>query len=449
MLRRARQNAIILAVAGAVTPSLRSIRGWSLFALLTVLVALVGIGRALTSERAAARPAPVPAPARAQILATGLGDGPRRIDYEKLDGQFRRLVDEKDMVGLAVAIVENGQLSFVKGYGVTQAGTDDPVGPRTVFRWASLSKGLAATLVTELANERKLSLDDPVGRYAPSLKLPGGAERTATIRDLLSHRLGLVKNAYDDKLEEGIDPRLIRTELGSLPPYCKPGTCHAYQNVAYDAASEIVETVTRQSYATQARKRLFAPLGMDGASLTKAGLEASPSWARPHRGRHMLNVEDAYYRIPAAGGMNSSIFDLGLWMRAQMGMVPAVLPDRVLAALHAPLVNTDGTRRRVSAYDRAMSDASYGLGWREFHYDGHALVGHRGAVSGYRSLILFDPAMKAGIAMLWNSESPRPVAAQMEVLDMLYQRPAHDWLELGKTPRLAVDNRRGGSRSAR
>ena len=428
---------------------IRSARAGSVLVLLMLLllglVAVVGISRAYTGERAAATP--MPAPVRVSIL-TGAA-GPHLIDYDRLDRQFQRLSGEADMVGLAVAIVENGQLSFIKGYGVTQAGTDDPVGPRTVFRWASLSKGLAATLVTELANERKLSLDDPVGRYAPSLKLPGGAERTATIRDLLSHRLGLVKNAYDDKLEEGIDPRLIRTELGSLPPYCKPGTCHAYQNVAYDAASEIVETVTRQSYATQARKRLFAPLGMDGASLTKAGLEASPSWARPHRGRHMLNVEDAYYRIPAAGGMNSSIFDLGLWMRAQMGMVPAVLPDRVLAALHAPLVNTDGTRRRVSAYDRAMSDASYGLGWREFHYDGHALVGHRGAVSGYRSLILFDPAMKAGIAMLWNSESPRPVAAQMEVLDMLYQRPAHDWLELGKTPRLAVDNRRGGSRSAR
>lgn len=422
---------------------IRSARGWGVILLLLALIAAVGIGRAFTSERAAATPLPVRAP-----ILSGAG-GPHLIDYDRLDRQFQRLAGEKDMVGLAVTIIENGQLSFVKGYGVTQAGGDEPVGPKTVFRWASLSKGVAATLVASLAEDRKLSLSDPAGRYAPSLKLPEGGERTATIADLLSHRLGLVKNAYDDKLEEGVDPHLIRTELGALPPYCKPGTCHAYQNVAYDAASEIVETVTHQSYATQAKKRLFAPLGMDGASLTKAGLESSPSWARPHRGRHMLTVEDAYYRVPAAGGMNSSIFDLGLWMRAQMGLVPGVLPPHLLTTIHTPLVNTDGTRRRLGAYDRVMSDASYGMGWREFHYDGHLVIGHRGAVSGYRSLILFDPVKKAGIAMLWNSESPKPIPAQMEVLDMLYGLPDHDWLGYDKAPKLTMDNRGGNIRSAR
>ena len=416
-----------------------------LMLLLLGLVAVVGISRAYTGERAAATP--MPAPVRAPIL-TGAA-GPHLIDYDRLDRQFQRLSGEADMVGLAVAIIENGQLTFIKGYGVTRAGGDEPVGPRTVFRWASLSKGVAATLVATLAAEKKLSLADPAGRYAPSLKLPEGGERTATIADLLSHRLGLVKNAYDDKLEEGVDPHQIRTALGALPPYCKPGTCHAYQNVAYDAASEIVETVTHQSYATQARKRLFLPLGMDGASLTREGLESSPSWARPHRGRHELTVDDAYYRVPAAGGMNSSIFDLGLWMRAQMGLAPAVVPPELLATIHAPLVNTDGTRRRLGAYDRAMSDATYGMGWREFHYDGHLVIGHRGAVSGYRSLILFDPAKKAGIAMLWNSESAKPVPAQMEVLDMLYGLPDHDWLGYGKAGTLAMDNRRENTRSAR
>ncbi|HWW63616.1 MAG TPA: serine hydrolase domain-containing protein [Sphingomonadaceae bacterium] len=424
-------------------PIVRSARGWGVILLLLIVVAAVGIGRALKSEEAVAKPALV----RAPILSGTVGQ--HLIDYAVLDRQFQRLAQEKDMVGLAVAIVENGQLSFVKGYGVTEAGGDDPVTPKTVFRWASLSKGVAATLVASLAEEKKLSLSDPVGRYAPSLKLPGGAERTATIADLLSHRLGLVKNAYDDKLEAGVDPHLIRTELGGLEPYCKPGTCHAYQNVAYDAASEIVQTVTHQSYATQAKKRLFAPLGMDGASLTREGLESSPSWARPHRGRHEMTVDDAYYRVPAAGGMNSSIFDLGLWMRAQMGLVPAVVRPHVLEVIHTPLVDTDGTRRRIGAYDRAMSDAWYGMGWREFHYHDHFVVGHRGAVAGYRSLILFDPEKKAGIAMLWNSESSKPIPAQMEVLDMLYGLPDHDWLGYGKETKLAMDKRDERTRSAR
>jgi len=55
-------------------------------------------------------------------------------------------------------------------------------------------------------------------------------------------------------------------------------------------------------------------------------------------------------------------------------------------------------------------------------------VGHRGAVDGYRSLILFDPAKKSGIVMLWNSNSNKPVGAQLELFDMLYGLPAKDWL---------------------
>lgn len=333
------------------------------------------------------------------------------------------------MVGLAVAAVERGRLRFIRGYGETLAGSGEPVTPDTVFRWASLSKGVASALVTRLADEGRVSLDSPLSTMGTTLTLPGDTAN-ATVADLLSHRLGLVRNAWDDRLEAGTDPKVIRGELRTLPPFCKPGTCYAYQNVAYDAAAEIVERSTGQDYGTVARERLFTPLGMANASVGRAGLESAARWAKPHRmGRLPTTVNDYYYRVPAAGGVNSSVRDLTRWMLAQMGAAPSVLPPATLQTMHAPRVATPPHGRR-GAMDRALIDASYGLGWRSFHYAGHSLVGHRGSVDGYGSLILFDPADRSGIVMLWNSNRHVAARLQLEFFDMLYGLAPTDWLEL-------------------
>ena len=76
------------------------------------------------------------------------------------------------MVGLAVGVVENGRITFLQGYGETLAGSGEPVTPDTVFRWASVSKGVAATMVAKLAEQGKIDLNAPVANYAPDLKLP-------------------------------------------------------------------------------------------------------------------------------------------------------------------------------------------------------------------------------------------------------------------------------------
>src|SRR5512139_388899 len=72
------------------------------------------------------------------------------IDYRRLDSRLQMLAQQPNMIGLAVGVVEDGDITFLKGYGETVAGSGDPVTPDTVFRWASLSKGVAADLVTKL-----------------------------------------------------------------------------------------------------------------------------------------------------------------------------------------------------------------------------------------------------------------------------------------------------------
>jgi beta-lactamase class C len=375
-------------------------------------------------------------PRRAQVHLASVSTAAREdIDYAALDARLKRLMTKPAMVGLAVGVVENGRITFLSGYGETLAGSGDPVTPDTVFRWASVSKGVASTMVAKLAEDGKLSLNAPVAQYATTLKLPGGAENRATVGDLLSHRLGLYRNAYDNKLEEGQDTRFLRQTLAQLNLICQPGTCWSYQNVAYDGSSEIVEKVTGKPFGDALKERLFDPIGMTSASVTRQGLVGARSWARPHTaGRQPLEVLDTYYRVPAAGGVNSNIKDLSLWMLAQVGAMPDVLSPELLSTIHAPLVKTPGERGRMRKFLERLSQADYGYGWRSYDYAGHRIVGHRGGVSGYRSLILFDPTRKSGVVALWNSNSSQPGGLEFEVMDMIFGLPFRDWLELDSKP---------------
>jgi beta-lactamase class C len=344
-------------------------------------------------------------------------------------------MDDQKMIGMAVGVVENGQIRFLKGYGETVAGSGDRVTPNTLFRWASVSKGVAADMVALLAHDGKLSLVEPVGRYAPSLKLPNGNENRATVADLVSHRLGLFSHANDNKLEEGQDPHILRSQLAQLNAICPPGTCWAYQNVAYDAASEIVEKVTGKPYEEVVRARLFGPLGMRTASLNRNALVTAPSWARPYSGgKHSkpLEVSDAYYRVPAAGGVNSSITDMAMWLQAQMGLAPAVLPPDVLREVQTARVPTPGELGRMRKFRERVRTAQYGLGWRIYDYAGHRVIAHRGGVKGYRSLIMFDPGLKSGVVALWNGASSQAGGVEFEVMDMIYHLPPRDWMELDR-----------------
>ena len=356
-----------------------------------------------------------------------------RINYGSLDARLQQMVDKPNMVGMAVGIVENGRITFLNGYGETIEGSGERVTPDTVFRWASVSKGVAATMVAKLEEQGKLSFEQPVASVAPSLHLPGRNELTATVGDVLSHRLGLYRNAFDNKLEEGQDVTFLRGTLATLNSICPPGTCWSYQNVAYDSASEMVGRVSGLRYQEAVERELFAPLGMTSASLTLDGLVNAKSWARPHSvGRRPLAVKDIYYKVPAAGGVNSNIKDMALWMLAQMGEMPQVLSPQLLETIHQPRVKTPGERGRMRKFLERLGEAQYGYGWRSYEYAGHHIIGHRGGVDGYRSLILFDPQLKSGVVALWNSNTSQPGGLEFEVMDMLYGLEFRDWMELNK-----------------
>ncbi|WP_265530273.1 serine hydrolase domain-containing protein [Sphingomicrobium marinum] len=395
---------------------------------MAALLALFAVS-VLQSEEVPEAPAMAAAPIVSEPLTKNYAQ--RRIDYRRLDARIQRLMQEENLVGLAVGIVENGEVSFLKGYGKRGADSDAPVTTDTVFRWASLSKGVAGTLASKLDARGAIGLDQSIANYSRSLQLPGGAQVRARVRDVLSHRLGLWRNAYDDRLEGGQDPAIIRRALSGTQLTCEPGTCWSYQNVAFDAFSDVVEKATGKTYAATVKEELFGPLGMNSASLTRDGLVGAQNWARPHSaGGRVLDVDNDYYRVPTAGGVNSDIGDLVTWMQAQMGRYPDVIAPSVNDEAQRALVDTPTERRRLREFRERLSEPRYGLGWRIYDYAGHRLVGHRGGVDGYRAFILFDPAAQTGIVALWNSNHGKPHGLQFEAMDLYYGLEFRDWLRL-------------------
>ena len=358
-----------------------------------------------------------------------------RIDYRALDGQLAALARRPEMAGLAVAVVEDGELRFVRAYGVADASTGAPVTPRTLFRWASVSKTATGALAAALAHDGAIDLGRPVADWRTSLRLPGGAEARVTLEELLSQRTGLTKNAYDERLERNEDPALLRADLAGAPLQCEPGTCHSYQNIAFDAASEILAKAAHKPFADAVEDRFFLPLGMVGAGYGMARLTGARDWARPHHYGKLVPLKEAYWRVPAAAGVESDIVDFATWMQAMMGNRPDVLPQTVLDLAHHPRVATG--RLYGGPLRRAMTDAAYGLGWRSFTYGGLRLEGHSGAVAGYRATMIFEPATRTGVVALWNSNWGFPFRIPFAAIDSYHGREGGRWLDLSELPRSA------------
>ncbi len=383
--------------------------------------------RAVAQKSSPAKPTAAVASATSKVIAGAEANAVRQMNawLDAIDGS--RLIS-----GMAVAVVKDDQVLLQRGIGYADASARIPVTPDTVFRLASLSKSFAATLTGVLVQDGYLSWDTRVGGVLPTfeLKNAGAAERLS-VRDILSHRVGLPHNTYDRLLEQDKPYPMLVEKLREVDLTCAVGECYGYQNIAFSLIGDVVYAVTGDFYYHQVEKRLFHPLGMSTATYGRDALESSASWARPHarRGRDWVPFEprESYYHVPPAAGVNASIKDMTQWLIAQMGGRPDVLTPALLETLHAPLVRTPVELRASPWRRNRLHDAQYALGWRVYDYAGETLVFHGGAVQGYRGLVAFFPKYRFGAVMLWNCESSLPSGLMPMLLDRFLGLPEVDW----------------------
>ncbi|MBN8739963.1 MAG: beta-lactamase family protein [Xanthomonadaceae bacterium] len=349
------------------------------------------------------------------------------------------------VAGLAAAVVQGDQVLLQRGIGFADAAAGTPVTPDTVFRLASLSKSFAATLAGLLVDDGYISWDTRVGGVLPTFALKdASAAEKLSVRDILSHRVGLPHNSYDHLLEQDEPYPLLVDRLREIDPICGVGDCYSYQNVAFSLLGDVTYAVTGDFFYHQVEKRVFHPLGMATATYGRDALESSREWARPHsrNGRRWIPFQprENYYHVAPAAGVNASIKDMSQYLIAHMGGRPDVLPEDLLATLHHPLVATPTEMSSAPWRRGRLRDAQYALGWRVFDYAGETMVFHAGAVQGYRGVIAFLPQRRFGLVMLWNCETAVPTGLLPMAFDRYLGLPQVDWagVELLDRSRMAT-----------
>jgi beta-lactamase class C len=350
--------------------------------------------------------------------------------------QFDRWLDDietsGDVSGLAVAVVKDDQVLLERGIGYADWTTREPVSANTAFRLASLSKAFATAMTALLVHDGIMSWDTRIAGVLPTFALADVASsQKLTVRDILSHRVGLPHNTYDRLLEQDEPYEVLVDRLKDVPMACGVGDCYGYQNIAFSLIGDVTYAVTGDFFYHQVETRIFHPLGMETATYGRDALEGTKSWARPHRraghGWIPYVPNETYYHVPPAAGVNASIRDMEQWLIAQMGGRPKVLAPSVLDELHTPLVTTE--REMVSTPWRRgrLFGAQYALGWRIYDYAGQTLIFHAGAVQGYRAMIAFLPKYRFGAVMLWNCESAAPSGLMPMLLDRYLGLPEVNW----------------------
>jgi beta-lactamase class C len=327
--------------------------------------------------------------------------------FAEFDSHVSAFIKKKEAPGVAIAIVDRGQIVFMKGYGVKKVGSPDQINIHTVFRIASLSKSFAAVLTGLLVDDGLIGWDDKVKKYLPDFVLADTANtENLTIRHVLSHTSGLLPHAYDNLIEANLPLNKIIGKLKNVNAICPVGECYAYQNVVYSLISPIIESASEQKYEAVLRDRLFLPLGMTDLTLSRDGLIANDNYARPHVKKSgkwtPTAVKATYYNVPPAAGINASIHDMAHWLKGLVLSEPNVIPPQVMNEICKPFIATKREMKRFNWRNRLRS-ASYGMGWRIFDYAGHTMIFHSGAIRGYLSGLAFLPEYQTGIVVLQNA----------------------------------------------
>jgi len=320
--------------------------------------------------------------------------------------QVIREAKKNNIPGLAIVVVRKGQPAKFSYYGVTER-KGNKIDENTLFRLASVSKTFTATLIAKQNTLETIDWQTPLASLTPSFNFDNYQDNPILLRHVIGQSAGFMPNAYDNLIEADYERPRVLKELGKLDSICRPGYCYTYQNALFGVLEEYFQS-KNSSYANELQSHLFSPLKMN-ASVGKSALESSENWAKPHaavsrKSWRKVRVKDDYYRFAPAAGINASIKDMEIWVRAMLLEYPEVVNAQMIQQMTQPRVKTRNELRRKE-WRKHLRTAHYGLGWRVYNFNGIELNYHGGWVQGYRADVAFSPSLDLGIAILMNAES--------------------------------------------
>lgn len=352
---------------------------------------------------------------------------------------YDRLFDEAvarfHLPGLAVGVIDHGQVVFQRTAGEREAGSGQTIDTHTLFKIASNSKAMTTAMLARLVAAGKLHWDDPVTKYLPQFKMyDPWVTREIQVRDLLIHDSGMRAGAGDLMLWPEPNTFTRKDILAGLA-YLKPAysfrSRYAYDNLLYVVAGEVAAAAGGAPYETLLRREVFKPMGMDRCQVGAFSRDGVGNVAQPHIRKDDTNVlihadgpEVPAITSAAAGGVRCSLDDMLRWAGNWLDPTPAQLKwldadeRRPLWSAQMPMP--------ISGYKRAWDDThlyAYGYGWRLADVDGRWSVSHTGTLVGMYSTLSLLPKEKSGFVILMNGGGEDARDALAEALMKQFTAP--------------------------
>lgn len=292
---------------------------------------------------------------------------------KRVDDFVTAEMQKQRIPGISLAVVRNGEIIHVKGYGFANVEHQVPVKPETIFQSGSVGKQFTATAVMMLVEDGKLRLDDKISKYLP---LAPKSWKDITVRHLLTHTAGTTDYPDDfDFRRDYTEDELVK-RAGVIPLEFKPGEKHRYSNLGYAMLGVVIGKVAGKFYGDFLEDRIFKPLRMDTAGIISEA-DIIPNRAAGYRlvKGELKNQEwvSPTINTTADGSLYITVLDMAKWD----------------AALY-----TDKLLKR-SSFDQMWTPSKlndgkshpYGFGWALAEVRGHRLIVHGGAWQGFKSFI--------------------------------------------------------------
>src|SRR5687767_7332654 len=299
---------------------------------------------------------------------------------QNFDKAARDAVAAWQLPAVAVAVVQDDKVVFVRAYGVKEIGKPEPVTADTLFQIGSATKAFTTTALAMLADEKKLDWDDPVRQHLDYFRLADPcADSLVTLRDIVSHRTGLKR--HDELWDYGTWSReeIIR-RIGSVELTRPFRSAYQYHNIMFMTGGETVAAASGMPWEQFVTTRIFQPLGMKNTVI------AHEEWLQKertasHRYDPATNAVRPYAAVDyaslgPAGAIKSSARDLAQWVRFQLagGAIDGkrLLSEKALEETWKP--HTVLPVSSETAEDNPVTNINtYGLGWRVQDYRGEML----------------------------------------------------------------------------
>ena len=327
-------------------------------------------------------------------------------DFERRDADY-----PLGRPGCALAIVQDGELIYQRGYGMADLEHDIPITPGSVFYAGSVSKQFVATCILLLQEQGKLDIDDDVRRYVPELPDYGFP---ITLRHLLHHTSGLRdyldlwilsgRDYLDYLPDEAVLDLIVRQEGLNF----SPGTQYAYSNSGYFLLMTIVERISEQSLRDFAHEHIFKPLGMTHSHFHDDLHHLVPNRAKGYRIAEDGTVQNLLMRfdLVGSGGLYTTVGDLYRWDQNFYNNRLGNKRQSLIDTLQRDGRLNDG---RSAGYAFAMINGAY----RSLR-----TISHTGSMGGYRAYYLRFPDQRFSVILLGNFANFTPVPYARRIADL-------------------------------